>query len=217
MRTLCTLLLVLLLAGCSTALKREGQCLASLAPEFLQTRDELAQLEEAWRESLVRRRAEPGEPTGLAATTTDSPLHPVNMPGAELTPVGSDRTARQQPAPEAGRDAYARLVEARMRHRTTVGWYEKVYARFRTRLDEEEILSQTLMVLVTSPALVFYPLIRWNIRSVFWDGTDPDAESDPVTKYCRERLSAEASADARTREPSTDGSVLPGDGPASGR
>ncbi len=216
MRTLYALLLVLLLAGCSTALKRDGQCLASLTPEFLQTRDEIAQLEADWREALVRRRAESGEPTGLATTTRDSFPYSVHLPGAEVTPIESGPVERRTLALKAEMDAYTRLAEARTRYRTTSGWYEKVYARIHTRLDEEEVLWQTLMTLATSPAVVLYPLIRWNIRSVFWDGTDPDAESDPVTKYCRERLSAEPSADARTQEPDQDGSFGPGEGTATG-
>jgi hypothetical protein len=213
MRTLCALLLGVLLAGCSIALKRDGQCLASLAPEFVQTREELAQREAAWREALARRRAESAESSGLASSATNSLRHAVSTSKVERTSIESDREGGRQTVPETERDAYAKLAEARTRHRTTVMWFEKVYTRIHTRLDEEAVLSQTLMTLVTSPAVVFYPIIRWNIRSVFWDGTDPDAESDPVTKYCTDRLSAEASAEARARAPGKDGSVAVEAGP----
>ena len=217
MRTLCALLLGFLLAGCSTALKRDGQCLASLAPEFVQTRDELTQREAAWREALARRRAESAESSGLTSSAMNSFRHAVSTSGVDGTSIEPDRVHGRQTAPETEQDAYAKVAEARTRHRTTVMWFQKVYTRIHTRLDEEAVLSQTLMTLVTSPAVVFYPLIRWNIRSVFWDGTDPDAESDPVTKYCTERLSAEASADAAARTPGKDRSVAVEAGSGAGR
>jgi hypothetical protein len=67
-------------------------------------------------------------------------------------------------------------------------WYDKVYKRVRTRMDEEEILTEVGAVLITNPGVIFYPVIRWNIHTVFWDGADPDAETDPVTKFCSDRL-----------------------------
>lgn len=95
-------------------------------------------------------------------------------------------------------EAYAKLAEAKARHKPMVFWYDKVYERVRTRMDEEEILSEVRMVLLPGPGVVFYPLIRWNIHSVFWDGADPDAESDPVTHYCADRLAHVAAAPDNT-------------------
>ena len=115
------------------------------------------------------------------------PDHPVS-PLVPLPPE-SDLVARQEQARRAEGRAYADLMDAKVRHRPTLEWYGKVSERFRTRLDEEQILSEVRMVLVTGPGLIFYPIVHWNIHSVMWDGTDPDAESDPVTRYCADRLS----------------------------
>jgi hypothetical protein len=142
-------LTVLLLGGCATALKRETRCLESLTPEIVQAREEVANLEASWRESLGLREA------GRAA---------VNR-------------------------AYQQLAEAKARHRPLLGVYDQVYQRVLTRTDEEEILSQVRMVMMAGPpSLVFYPIIRWNVRSVLWDGADPDADNDPVTRFCADRL-----------------------------
>src|SRR5581483_10719486 len=90
--------------------------------------------------------------------------------------------------------AHRRLIEARRAYRPLLDWYDRVYARVRTRMDEEAMLTDVGMVLVTNPGIVFYPVIRWNIHTVMWDGADPDADSDPVTRYCRERLGREVAA-----------------------
>ena len=86
---------------------------------------------------------------------------------------------------DAGKREEARLHYVGLRE-----WQDRVYKRVLTRLEEHHILSQTFFVLLTGPGIVFYPLIRWNVRSVLWDGTDPDADSDPVTQYCTQRLAA---------------------------
>jgi len=80
------------------------------------------------------------------------------------------------------------LFEARLRHQPTLDWYGRVYDRLQTRLEEEQILSDVQLVLLTGPALLLYPIIRWNFHSVMWDGADPDAESDSITLYCTDRL-----------------------------
>jgi hypothetical protein len=99
----------------------------------------------------------------------------------------------QRDTAPAARRAYQRLAEAKARHRPLLGMYDQIYQRVRTRTDEEEILSQVRMVMLAGPAsLVFYPIIRWNLRSVLWDGEDPDAESDPITRFCTDRLVNEA-------------------------
>ena len=84
--------------------------------------------------------------------------------------------------------------------------YDKVYQRVRTRTDEEEILSEVRMVLLAGPAsLVLYPIIRWNVRSVLWDGADPDADTDPVTRFCAGRLVKEAMASQEVHAPPRSG------------
>jgi hypothetical protein len=176
-------LAVILLAGCATSLKREGQCLASLTPDYLHAQEELASLEASWHRSLARRDAELNGTRPWLLTSTafrhDQSLSP---------PPGAPAPAHYDPAGGDSREAYRRLIEARSRHRPLLVWYDKVYERVRTRTDEEEILSDVRLLLITGPGVVFYPLIRWNIHSVFWDVTDPDAESDPVTRYCAARL-----------------------------
>jgi hypothetical protein len=143
---------VLLLGGCATALKRETRCLVSLTPEIVQAREEIADLEASWHDSLGHR----------------------------------------ETAPAAAGRAYQQLLEAKARHRPLLGMYDQVYRRVRTRTEEEEILSQVRMVMLAGPpSLVFYPIIRWNVRSVLWDGADPDSDNDPVTRFCADRLTEE--------------------------
>jgi len=178
-------LAVILMAGCATSLKREGQCLASLTPDYLHAQEELASLEVSWHRSMTRRDAELNrtQPWLLASTALRHDLSPSSPPGAP-PPV----PAHYDSAGKDSREAYRRLIEARSRHQPLLAWYDKVYERVRTRTDEEAILSDVRLLLITGPGVVFYPLIRWNVHSVFWDGADPDAESDPVTRYCAERL-----------------------------
>ncbi|HEV8539544.1 MAG TPA: hypothetical protein VGQ60_00130 [Nitrospiraceae bacterium] len=167
MKICCCVIASLLLAGCATGLKREGQCLASLTPDYLNAREELDKLEGSWRALLRRHDAELNGPAGPAPRLANFP---------------------EGRADEAG-EAYRRLVEAKRQLRPTLVWYERVYERWRTRLDEEQILSDVRMTLLPSGSgMIFYPLISWNIHSVFWDDADPDAESDPITRYCTDRL-----------------------------
>lgn len=193
MRATCLIALVLLLAaGCATSLKREGQCLASLTPDFLQAQEELTSLEASWHRAMARRDAELNRAQPRLITNSDrrrEPPFPSSSDAALADPAQLAWTVRQDVAGQHSREAYRKLIEAKSRHQPLLGWYDKVYERVRTRTDEEEILSDVRLVLITGPGVIFYPLIRWNIHSVFWDGTDPDAESDPVTHYCTERLS----------------------------
>jgi hypothetical protein len=97
---------------------------------------------------------------------------------------------------EADVDAFRRTEdagkreEARLHAASLLAWRDRVYKRVLTRLEEHQILSQTFFTLLTGPGIIFYPIVRWNVRSVLWDGTDPDADSDPITHYCSERLAA---------------------------
>jgi len=91
---------------------------------------------------------------------------------------------------DAGRRAEdaGRREEARLRFAAVRDWRDRVYKRLLTRLEEDHILTQTFFTLLAGPGIVFYPVVRWNVRSVLWDGMDPDADSDPITQYCTERL-----------------------------
>lgn len=89
------------------------------------------------------------------------------------------------------RVAHQRLQEARTRLRPTREWYERLYDRLRLRSEEEEMLADVRLLLLTGPAALFYPVVRWNLHEVLWDGADPDTESDPVARYCADRLAHE--------------------------
>lgn len=102
--------------------------------------------------------------------------------------------------------AQQRLQEARTRLQPTLDWYERLYERLRLRSEEEELLAGTRLLLLTGPAALFYPIVRWNLREVLWDGADPDADTDPVRRYCMDRLagaSAQVKVDANTEPEST--------------
>ena len=92
-------------------------------------------------------------------------------------------------------DDAGKREDARLRFVALRDWRDRVYKRLLTRLEEDHILSQTFFTLLASPGIVFYPVVRWNVRSVLWDGTDPDADSDPITHYCTERLAALGTGD----------------------
>ncbi|MBI3603598.1 MAG: hypothetical protein HY205_04030 [Nitrospirae bacterium] len=213
MRAACLAVAMVLLTGCATALKQEGRCLASLTPDYLQAQEKLSSLEASWHRAMDRRNAALNAiPSRSTAHTAAAPPSGSAMSFESHTTEEAKRTARQarmvrqdyvgqdQPplSTNATNEAYANLAEARARYQPMLLWYGKVYERVRTRMDEEEILSEVRMVLLPGPGVIFYPLIRWNIHSVFWDGTDPDAESDPVTRYCTDRLSAVVAVADRT-------------------
>lgn len=200
---------LLFLTGCATALKRESQCLASMTPEIVQAKEELANLEASWHESLGRR--DVVFSTGLRpfATGVLSPSQPrtalVGAVSAALA-VRTSESPKQEEARLAARRAYERLAQAQVHYQPFLGMYDKVYQRVRTRTDEEEILSEARMVLLAGPAsLVLYPIIRWNVRSVLWDGADPDAGTDPVTRFCAGRLVREAMASQEAPLPPASG------------
>lgn len=182
-----------LLAGCSTALQREGQCLASLTDEFLHAQEELTRLEASWRAALSTHQGDLPAPTADRSADPDARKDGrfAMAPGSDGP--GNDGWEHRWPGRQAAQEAYTRFTEARIRHRPLLSWYDRVYERVRTRLEEEEILSEVRMVLMPGPGLIFYPIVRWNVHSVFWDGVDPDAGTDPVTSYCTERLSSKGS------------------------
>jgi len=181
------LLTLVLLGGCATALERDGQCLASLTPDYLQAQEELQRLERAWRAAMIWPTTVPRDTTLQQSGRSGEPLS-----GSAVTSSGDSRgTVGLDPgegAHQALDEARGLLLDARARHRATLDWYEKVYARVRIRLEEEQILSDTRMLFGTGAALIFYPIVRWNIRSVLWEGRDPDSPADPVTRFCQERL-----------------------------
>ena len=184
----CLALLVVSFLGCATSLKREGRCLASLTPDFLHATQELASLEAAWRRSLLKGEGSFLRSRPWLSAEPDEPEIPARPFLSDSDPLQSGSRNRHKEAHRATLEAYARLLEARLRHQSTLDWYARVYDRLRTRLEEELILSDVRLVLLTGPGLIFYPIIRWNIHTVMWDGHDPDADSDFITLYCTDRL-----------------------------
>lgn len=189
LRVWCLALLVVSFPGCATSLKREGRCLASLTPDFLQATEELVSLEAAWHWSLLK-----GEDSFPASrprhvAELDGPGIPARPFLSDSDPLYSGSTNPHKEVRSTAVEAHARLLEARRRHQPTLDWYGRVYDRLRTRLEEEQLLSDVRLVLLTGPGLLLYPIVRWNLHSVMWDGFDPDADSDSITLYCTDRLS----------------------------
>ena len=175
-----------LLIGCATALKRDGHCLASLTPEYLEATESLTRLEADWHRATDARDRHlglrpPHESPALGTSlSSDQPDANVRAPSATTGPE-----------PDEALEAYQRLREARARHQPTLAWYDRVYRRLSLRIEEDQILTEAGLALLTSPAILFYPIVRWNLRSVLWEGGDPDEDSDPVTRYCAERLASD--------------------------
>jgi hypothetical protein len=165
------ILLACLLTSCLSAPReREAHCLAATMKDVWQTEHELVSAEQVWRGAQQARSERPPPGRGssvLFVLVADAP-----------SPSSSEEDAR----------LYRRLVDARARHREASKWYGVVARRVQTRIEEDEMLYPVLGMLATSTAIVLYPLVRWNVRSVLWDGADPDADDDPVQRFCIERL-----------------------------
>jgi len=89
------------------------------------------------------------------------------------------------------RALYRQVTAAHAHQKDTAEWYSRVARRVQTRVEEDEMLIPVLGMLATSTAIVFYPIIRWNVRSVLWEGVDPDSANDPVQVFCATRLERE--------------------------
>jgi hypothetical protein len=161
----------LLCSGCAAGLERDGRCLAVLTADLLEAQTTLARLQASWR-----------------APTSQTVTH--WRPDAESPHVDEYRSRAIQ----------TDLDRARVRYQLTVDWYDRIYQRVQTRLDEQQILTEAFWTLVTGPGLLFYPLVYWNTRTVFWDGSDPDAEADPIRQFCSS-LAMKPGSGERTGEP----------------
>lgn len=171
MRTTSLIALVILLGSCASGMKREGQCLATLTPDFLEAQTELAALEASWR---------------IAPYQTPMRRDRVATVEVVAIPPGPDGASD---AETMAQQAQAKFRAARLHYQPTLDWYGRVYQRVRTRMEEEQLLSEVFWTLVTGPGLVFYPIVQWNVHSVMWDGIDPDAESDPIRRFCSDLAS----------------------------
>lgn len=185
MRTLSLTLLSFLLTGCLSAPReREAHCLAAMITDVWETEQQLTAAEEAWhRAQLV-----PGPPRALSVSAQPiadrSALPEVTSPAGrrhgDLSRL-SFRTHEEM-------TIYGSMVAARSRHANASKWLGVVARRVQTRMEEDDMLYPVLGMLVTSTGIILYPLVRWNVRSVLWDGVDPDADDDPVQRFCAARL-----------------------------
>lgn len=193
----CLLVMTIFLVGCSTVIKRDGRCLASLTPEFLNAQEDLAAQERAWRSLTSQRNRSNASADHLLSLGNNEEKSSSVLPDPDRGSQLSQQTDQGTTV------AYQKLMRARHHYQSLFDWYQRVYARLRTRLEEAHILAETFIVLLGGgPTIALYPIVRWNIRSVIWDGSNPDAETDPVTQYCTERLSRTAAlAEARSTRP----------------
>ena len=199
MRLMVVFSLVLpLLVGCQSALTREGSCLATLIPDEMSAIEKEYALRDAWREAhnglyAERLRHPPAKPWLAPIPSEGDPVAP-----ARLT-MTHDANAQLLALEQREQDAYRHWQETRARHAPLHQWYVRVSKRVDTRIEERRILSDLATGLFPSSALLFYPLISWNLRSVLWDGADPDSEADPVTQFCLNRLASTTELSAGMR------------------
>ena len=181
------ILLGCLLTSCVSATReREAHCLAATMMDLWQTEHELTTTEQAWRTAQPAR-------AERSAAARDSLALSVRVAGADApSPVLEQAALRLEDLRPVSRTEadplYRHLVAARARHGQAMKWHGLVARRVQTRIEEDEMLYPVLGMLATSTAIVLYPLVRWNVRSALWDGTDPDADDDPIQAYCAARL-----------------------------
>jgi hypothetical protein len=185
-RAILLILLTCLLTSCLAATReREANCLAVTIMDVWQTEHELTSAEQVWRtahQARSERTAQGHDSSSLSIRVADAPS------------IIAETAARFEsftvPASRSQEDArlYQRMIDARFSHGQASKWYGLVARRVQTRIEEDEMLYPVLGLLATSTAIVLYPLVRWNVRSVLWDGADPDADDDPVQRFCTARL-----------------------------
>jgi hypothetical protein len=184
MKTILLVLLASLMTSCLSAPReREARCLGLTMLDLRQSDEDLAAAEEAWR------RMREVSAQRSAAATLARPVAERDLGALLPTQAASHReNAVLSFATEEERRLYGRIVAARAGHAQASKWYDLVARRLQTRIEEDDMLYPVLGMLATSTAIVLYPLVRWNVRSVLWDGVDPDAEDDPVQRFCAARL-----------------------------
>lgn len=190
MRALVLTILAGLLLGCMSATRtRELHCLGTLIVDVSESKQEMESIEKDWR---ARRQAAADQLShswsplieSAPIFSTDSPI-PASVPLVP-GPVGSLSAAKNLRQTEA---LYGQLIQARARHHDTLAWYTRVAHRVQTRFEEDDMLYAVLGLFMSAPAsLLFYPFVRWNVRSVLWDGADPDGDDDPIQRFCLTRM-----------------------------
>lgn len=191
MRTILLILLTLLLTSCMSATReREIHCLAAMMTDVWQMERELSSAEQVWR-TAQQARGE-GSTAGRDASAVSVVVSDWDASSiVDLPSVRREASRRFAWMNEEEERLYQRVVDSRTRHGEASKWYGLVARRVQTRIEEDDMLYPVLGMLATSTAIVLYPLVRWNVRSVLWDGIDPDAENDPVQRFCSARLRQE--------------------------
>ena len=186
MRAVLLITLASLALGCvSSTRTREVDCFGSLMLEVWTSQEKLDLLEADWRTVLKARALTARQSSPVSSLAGSGSITAVPM----LTTRAEDLTVAEANSRRVEDDLYRRLIDQRVRHRQSVDWYRRVSRRVQTRLEEDEMLYSTLGTLAASPTmLVFYPIVRWNVRSVLWDEGDPDSLDDPVRRFCTGRL-----------------------------
>lgn len=182
MRAVLLIILASLAVGCvSSTRTREVHCLGNLMLEVWQSQEELDLLEADWRAAWKARSLTARQSPPLSSLASNGSTTAVSIPAIQA----EARTLAETNPRRVEDDLYRRLIDQRARYHGSVDWYRRVSRRVQTRLDEDEMLYSTLGTLVASPMmLVFYPIVRWNVRSVLWDEGDPDSLDDPVRRFC---------------------------------
>jgi len=192
MRALLLSLVACLLVGClSTTRAREVNCMSVMMLDVWQADDDLKSAEQRWH-SAQQARVDRAQALQDSSVRSLFVSHASSPSGAFAPlPLREESSRDRVSEPEEERALYRQVVAAHNQQIEAVEWYDRVARRVQTRMEEDEILNPLLGTLVTSTAIVFYPFIRWNVRSVLWDGVDPDAADDPVQVFCATRLERE--------------------------
>lgn len=192
MRAIFVIIAACLAAGClSTTREREVHCLSAMMMDTWQAKNDVESAERAWRTAQQARfeRSRAHRDSSVLSVLIDN-RYPSSGTVASDSLQG-DGAGNRPPEIDEERTLYHRVAAAQARHRETVVWYGRVAHRVQTRIEEDDMLYPVLGMLATSTGIVLYPLIRWNVRSVLWEGVDPDADDDPVQVYCAARLGHE--------------------------
>jgi hypothetical protein len=189
MRALVLSVLAGLLLGCMSPTRtRELHCLGTLMVDVSESKQEMELIEKDWR---ARRQAEADQLSRSWYPLSESTSVPTDSPIPVSVPLVPGDIGSLSPAKNFGQtDAlYRQLIQARARHHDIQAWYTRVARRVQTRFEEDDMLYSVLGMFVSAPAsLLFYPIVRWNVRSVLWDGADPDADDDPIQQFCLTRI-----------------------------
>ena len=192
MKAILLTIMACLVASCvSSTREREAYGLGVLTVDVWQADDEFKSAERAWRTAQQTRVELLSRDQYFSVRT----LLVNQVPPPSITPASDparvDKSSNRMPEIDEERALYRHVTAAHARQKDTAEWYSRVARRVQTRVEEDEMLIPVLGMLATSTAIVFYPIIRWNVRSVLWEGVDPDAADDPVQVFCATRLERE--------------------------